>query len=919
MTTSVHWNTPSVTSIDPRGLPVRQMDYLRRVVGGDTQTLTTRNAYNDIGQLVEQRDSRLADAPRPNLATVYRLSGQPVMVDSVDVGKKTFLPGLAGEILRRWDGQGNYWRTVYDNQLRLLTLEENDQGVVDTSTYATALGDPNHNTRGQLIKQVDPSGTVDFHSFGLRSQPLHDRRTITDVGTFPGSRTYSPLGTLLTQTDAAEHQQRMFYDRAGQLQKVQLRLASTEAWQPVLEDARYNAAGQIIEQRAGNKVVSSWIYDDANGFLTALKAGVPGQEPLQHFNYLYDRVGNVVRIDDLTFKPAYFKNQLIDGHRAFTYNSIYQLTGATGHDAAPSVDLPGLPSPSDPNNHLNYTQKYEYDTGGNLIKLVHERAVGGYTHEMFIDPTSNRGVRWKEGDDPDFDSLFTRNGGLKASAPGRPLYWNSRDQLTSATLVERDNGPNDEEVFSYSQGVRVFKRHEWQAATLTHFHQVIYLPGLEIRTRDNGETLHVITLPGGRGSVRCLHWVDKKPEGIEQDQLRYSLDDELGSCLMELDQNARLISHESYYPFGATAWLIAVFLLEVSYKTIRYSGKEMDECGLYYYGARYYAPWLQRWVSADPAGSIDGLNLYAFVGNNPLNYFDDIGEKKTPSQLKSEIISGFKFLSSVHHEMNTLNQQLSDLSRPAAFRLNILKNVVYQAGSIAVGWYSSAYVAGKAGEAFPDFSVASPHLSGAVSGMLLGNRVADKSTGIYAKVMSKAKLNTPIVPDPSAFSADTLRERAGLSNSESPSRLRAYSGDELLENSIALVSKTAGAYIPGVGEAFALAKVAEDANRAEEGLFNFELNEIESTLEQLSLAVNDTAGLINRNFAELEINEFYDESHHGMDYLVDLGLGRVGTSKANTVNKKTAQPFTERALDSIANTTAGLNRYRKHTAQMTSN
>nr|WP_236708193.1 RHS repeat-associated core domain-containing protein [Pseudomonas sp. Leaf434] len=57
---------------------------------------------------------------------------------------------------------------------------------------------------------------------------------------------------------------------------------------------------------------------------------------------------------------------------------------------------------------------------------------------------------------------------------------------------------------------------------------------------------------------------------------------------------------------------------EIEYRFIRYSGKEMDVSGLYYYGARYYAPWLQRWVSADPAGDVDGLNLYGFVGNNPI-------------------------------------------------------------------------------------------------------------------------------------------------------------------------------------------------------------------------------------------------------------------------------------------------------------
>jgi RHS repeat-associated protein len=42
-----------------------------------------------------------------------------------------------------------------------------------------------------------------------------------------------------------------------------------------------------------------------------------------------------------------------------------------------------------------------------------------------------------------------------------------------------------------------------------------------------------------------------------------------------------------------------------------------DSSGLSYYGARYLAPWLTRWISPDLAGAVDDLNLYVYVGNNP--------------------------------------------------------------------------------------------------------------------------------------------------------------------------------------------------------------------------------------------------------------------------------------------------------------
>ena len=54
----------------------------------------------------------------------------------------------------------------------------------------------------------------------------------------------------------------------------------------------------------------------------------------------------------------------------------------------------------------------------------------------------------------------------------------------------------------------------------------------------------------------------------------------------------------------------------------RYSSKERDGTGLYYYGYRYYAPWLQRWISTDPFKKIDGLNFYSAMRNNPVAFLD---------------------------------------------------------------------------------------------------------------------------------------------------------------------------------------------------------------------------------------------------------------------------------------------------------
>ncbi|MDR2640648.1 MAG: RHS repeat-associated core domain-containing protein [Candidatus Peribacteria bacterium] len=50
--------------------------------------------------------------------------------------------------------------------------------------------------------------------------------------------------------------------------------------------------------------------------------------------------------------------------------------------------------------------------------------------------------------------------------------------------------------------------------------------------------------------------------------------------------------------------------------------------GLYYFNARYYSPELGRFVSRDPIGIVDDINLYVYVGNNPLKWVDPWGLSK---------------------------------------------------------------------------------------------------------------------------------------------------------------------------------------------------------------------------------------------------------------------------------------------------
>jgi RHS repeat-associated protein len=59
---------------------------------------------------------------------------------------------------------------------------------------------------------------------------------------------------------------------------------------------------------------------------------------------------------------------------------------------------------------------------------------------------------------------------------------------------------------------------------------------------------------------------------------------------------------------------------------IGFTGRYLDaESGLYYYRARYYSPALGRFLQADPIGVADNINMYAYVGNDPMTGADPLG------------------------------------------------------------------------------------------------------------------------------------------------------------------------------------------------------------------------------------------------------------------------------------------------------
>ena len=666
--------TPTVQVVDNRGLAIRILQYNRSAAGEAAELRITRQRYTDSGQLLSSLDPRLAEAQQldpavtPNFRYDSSLSGRPLRSLSQDAGTRVRLYDVEGGPLWQTGSRAQRMRWTYDVLHRPSALYEQPtagepERVSERYAYADGGGtEAAANSRGRLVAHHDTAGLNETPRYSLTGQlQLSVRRLLQaevaasdwqgdpsawevalDTEAYTSRRGFDALGRPTWSRDARGNRQAQAYSVAGQLTSSQLTLAAQSTAQELLRAVVYSAAGQVQREETDNGVVSEYRYEPQTQRLSRLTVSRPAQSGrstlLQDLDYRYDPVGNILAISDAAQPVRYHQNQRIDPVRDYQYDALYQLLSASGRENAdagpqgPALPPPDVPISADPNRYSNYTRTYQYDRGGNLTQ-IRQQGRQHYTLELVVAPTSNRALQQTGFLTPaDVDGHFDADGNLLQLAPGQPLAWDGRNQLQQVIQVQRDAGPDDREWYRYDGGgQRVLKTSVSQTSSTERQAEVLYLPGLELRRSRstlNGvsstvESLQVIRgQAAGRAQVRVLHWDTGQPADIPNDQVRYSLDDQLGSSLLEVDQAADILTLEEYFPYGGTAVWAGKSLSETQYKFVRYSGKERDATGLYYYGFRYYAPWLGRWLNPDPAGTVDGLNLYRMVGNNPITLYD---------------------------------------------------------------------------------------------------------------------------------------------------------------------------------------------------------------------------------------------------------------------------------------------------------
>lgn len=477
------------------------------------------------------------------------------------------------------------------------------------------------------------------------------------------------------------------YNKVNRLERLEVNLlgaqqGGTPVWMPFVANIDYDAKGQRKRIDYGNSVRTSYEYDPLTFRLTDMitqrdqvtfpndcprppPAGWPGCQ-VQNLHYSYDPAANITNIRDDAQQAIYFRNKRVEPSNDYTYDPLYRLIqavgrehlGQTGGQRNPPMAFDAhnafharLSQPGDGVAMGTYVESYAYDAVGNIQSIRHvgsDPANPGWTRGYVygepsqLEPlkTSNRlSSTTVGGNNPlveqyiyDADGNTIRMPHLLNNAnPASPnMHWDYGDQLQQADL-----GGGGTAYYVYnSAGRRV--RKVWQKSS-SLIEERIYLGNFEIfRRRDGAEsvvlergTLHVMD---DNSRIAMIETRTQGTDSAPPQLIRYQIGNHLGSATLELDDQALIISHEEYTPFGSTSYQAVRSQVETP-KRYRQTGKERDEeNGFSYQGARYYAPWLGRWISPDPAavnttgGEAVRLDqLYAYVDNRPTVAIDPNG------------------------------------------------------------------------------------------------------------------------------------------------------------------------------------------------------------------------------------------------------------------------------------------------------
>jgi RHS repeat-associated protein len=671
-------STPSVRHVDALARPVLQVTHNR--INGTDELHYARAVLDIEGNLYQAIDARNNSV----MTYKYNMLGLLVYQDGMDSGKRWMLTNISGNHVRTWDERNHEFHYQYDllgrpTESRVIGGDGPVplDNIYDRVFYGEAV--PNakaKNLRGQIVQYYDTGGLAEITEYDFKGNPLGNHRQLfgdyksvpdwTDANlaadlepdTFTFSVVYDALGRTVQTTAPDGSIEQTTFNEAGLLEtKTVVQGAITET---IVADLDYNEKGQRTQLTLGNGVTTTFQYDKQTFSLLRVTSRPAANELLQDLHYTFDATGNVTHIEDNAVPLQFFNNQMITGLTTYKYDALYQLIEATGRENNAALAF-GTQDNWNDNSYLhainsgepsatrNYTQHYTYDRVGNILQMEHLASGNNWMRGYTYQATSNRLLSTQVGPQTYTYNYHPKHGFITEMPHLEDLGWNFREKLVRTIRQKAVSGTPETTYYQYgADGERLRKITENAAPAGEEpgkKEERIYLGAYELYKKHSGEHAGLLrnslSITDDSGRIAIIEARNEIDDDSEPRLIRYQLANHLDSVNLEVDEHAQIISYEEYHPFGTSAYRVVNNAVKATAKRYRYTGRERDEeTGLEYHSARYYICWLGRWLSTDPIGIADGLNLYRYAKNNP-GSFNDTNGNQTDEQKASKMFEDF--------------------------------------------------------------------------------------------------------------------------------------------------------------------------------------------------------------------------------------------------------------------------------------
>jgi RHS repeat-associated protein len=666
-----HAGTPKVQHFDPLKRPVLQVEHNRNITTEADEFYHTLAALDVEGNLLSITDASNKVVMRHR----YDMLGNLVYQQGMDNGQRWMMLNCTDDPLRTWDERGHEFQYTYDILQRPVSTRVIGgdgpallSNVYERTFYGETEPDAKvRNVRGQVVRRYDSGGLQETPVYDFMERPLAAHRTLfkkykevanwTDANltadlepdTHTATSSFDALGRVTSQTLPDGSIIANSYNEAGMLNGKST--TSPDAIDTTLiGNIDYNEKGQRAGITYGNGVTVTFTYDKQTFRLLRLTSKRQNNQQLQDLHYTYDAMGNVTHLEDKNIPITFYNNSFTTGLSTCTYDALYRLVTATGRENSAALafgaqdnwnDAAYLQqlSVGDPLATRTYTQHYSYDAVGNILRMEHQSTGNNWQRDYTYAPGNNQ-LLSTEVNGTTYNYTHHPVAGFMTAMPHlEELGWNHKEELAYTIRQKTVTGTPETTYYQYDgQGQRLRKITENAAGTdedTTVKEERLYIADYELYRKITGVNAGLI-----RHTLRamdedhCFAMVETRGEiddGTAPRLVRYQMQNHLGSVNLELDEDAQVITYEEYHPYGTTAYQARNADIQAAAKRYRFTGMERDEeSGLSYHSARYYAPWLGRWLSTDPLGITEGTNFYLYALANPYFYKDDSGMNPNP-------------------------------------------------------------------------------------------------------------------------------------------------------------------------------------------------------------------------------------------------------------------------------------------------